>query len=45
LGLSSFFVSSNADPIAPAMAAQPSLDNERAADVGELRLVFMVTDR
>jgi hypothetical protein len=44
LGLRSFFARRNAEPTAPAMAAQPSPEMLRAEAIGELTLVFMVTD-
>src|ERR1035437_3845562 len=43
LGLRSFFSSRNAEPIALAIAAQPSPEIARAEAIGELRLVFIVT--
>ena len=42
LGLRSFFASRNAEPTAPAIAAQPSPEMLRAAGIGELRFVFIV---
>src|ERR1035441_450661 len=43
LGLRSFFTNRNAEPTAPAIAAQPSPEIARAEAIGELRLVFIVT--
>jgi hypothetical protein len=43
LRLTSFFTSRNAEPTAPAIAAQPSPEIARAEVIGELRFVFIVT--
>jgi hypothetical protein len=41
LGLSSFFARRIAEPITPAVAAQPSLDTTRGEPIWEFRFVFM----